>query len=85
MKEYTNEDILVLLTSIRAKTELDMRIATIGRNSMEVQKLLVVQSYIDDLIDSTQDDIIDERLENEIEDITELAPWEDEDWEGYGF
>jgi hypothetical protein len=62
-----------------------MRIATIGRNSMEVQKLLVVQSYIDDLIDSTQDDIIDERLENEIEDITELAPWEDEDWEGYGF
>ena len=62
MKEYELEDVLELLYILNSKLKVDMAAAVVGRDSQRIHQILLVQSYIDELIDKTQDDIIDRRL-----------------------
>jgi hypothetical protein len=63
MKEFTNYDLLGVLDIIRSKTSFDLRMATIMRDTGKINKLLIIQSYLDDLVDNVQEDILNEEEE----------------------
>jgi hypothetical protein len=63
MKEFTNYDLLRALDTIRSNTSFELRMAMILKDTGKINKLLIIQSYLDNLIDDVQEDIINEEEE----------------------